>query len=559
MQDRSLGNEFTNLFRRIQTLEEEIQSIRSQLATTHAGNRLVATTIVGIVPPGGGGTGYTTGSGPTIQPFINNTGGALEDGDVVVLDPTGTRLINTTTTPADILVIGVVRDLNTAGPFAAAAETPVMLLGNNATVKVTGAVAAGDYLQASASAGEAESAGATPDDGVFAIAETAFAGPGSGTVSAFIYGIDSLGGGGSVPTGGTTGQALMKDSATNFDASWHDVEDVATAETDASLVLAPDGAGGVEFRAENSGALPVGMTFQNEVKAWPPLVPIGAGFDLVTNAQWWADEATPTTKATAVPSSGEAGLDAKFTDVIKCVTDAANEGFRQRYTYADEPRVKSGAKLSALIWVATTGGGTGITAQLRNSDATFTSFTSIATDGDWSLLSIANHTCAGTYVELVITKDASGTFYAGGPITVMLGTIGVMLPPRKTVQRWYDGDDDLPTIKTLTGIGDEVTWTDIDVTSVTSNLACRAYIQSTITEATSANRFDLGFRRNGSAGTPAPVQINITQGAVAELAITLSEQLLDDAQIFEYYLDRNGGATTLDFGVIYLRGWEEWE
>lgn len=204
MQDRSLGDEFGNLYRRIQTLEEQIQAIRSQLATTHAGNRLVGNTIIGVLPPGGGGTGYTTGSGPTIQPFINNTGGALEDGDVVVLDPTGIRLINTTTTPADILAIGVVRDVRAVGPFAAAAETPVMLLGSNATVKVTGAVAAGDYLQTSASAGEAESAGVTMAEGSFAIAETAFAGPGSGEVAAFIFGIEAMGSG---PTPGGSGSS----------------------------------------------------------------------------------------------------------------------------------------------------------------------------------------------------------------------------------------------------------------------------------------------------------------------------------------------------------------
>jgi hypothetical protein len=109
LQDRSLGDEFQNLYRRIQTLEEQIEAVRSQLASTHAGNRLVANTIIGVVPPGGGGTGYTTGSGPTIQPFINNTGGAVEDGDVVVAGPTGLRLINTTTTPADIFAIGIVR------------------------------------------------------------------------------------------------------------------------------------------------------------------------------------------------------------------------------------------------------------------------------------------------------------------------------------------------------------------------------------------------------------------------------------------------------------------
>lgn len=58
---------------------------------------------------------------------------------------------------------------------------------------------------------------------------------------------------GTIPNGGTTGQALAKDSGADGDFDWHDIEDLATAETDDSLVLAPDGAGGVEFRAETGG------------------------------------------------------------------------------------------------------------------------------------------------------------------------------------------------------------------------------------------------------------------------------------------------------------------
>lgn len=53
--------------------------------------------------------------------------------------------------------------------------------------------------------------------------------------------------GSGVPDGGTTGQALVKDSGADGDASWHDIEDLATAEMDDSLVLKPDGAGGVAF------------------------------------------------------------------------------------------------------------------------------------------------------------------------------------------------------------------------------------------------------------------------------------------------------------------------
>lgn len=58
-----------------------------------------------------------------------------------------------------------------------------------------------------------------------------------------------------LPDGGTTGQALLKDSGTDGDASWHNIEDIATAETDDTLRLAPDGAGGVEFVAGGSGGI----------------------------------------------------------------------------------------------------------------------------------------------------------------------------------------------------------------------------------------------------------------------------------------------------------------
>lgn len=56
-----------------------------------------------------------------------------------------------------------------------------------------------------------------------------------------------------LPDGGTEGQVLIKDSGADGDASWGNIEGIATAETDDTLVLAPDGAGGVEFRAEAGG------------------------------------------------------------------------------------------------------------------------------------------------------------------------------------------------------------------------------------------------------------------------------------------------------------------
>lgn len=57
---------------------------------------------------------------------------------------------------------------------------------------------------------------------------------------------------GTIPIGGTTGQALAKNSGADGDIDWHDIEDLATAETDDTLVLKPDGAGGVAFGTQSS-------------------------------------------------------------------------------------------------------------------------------------------------------------------------------------------------------------------------------------------------------------------------------------------------------------------
>lgn len=63
---------------------------------------------------------------------------------------------------------------------------------------------------------------------------------------------------------GEDGQLHVKDSAgavTGIGGAVADILDLDTAETDDTLVLAPDGAGGVEFRAEAGGGLDTGTTF----------------------------------------------------------------------------------------------------------------------------------------------------------------------------------------------------------------------------------------------------------------------------------------------------------
>lgn len=295
--------------------------------------------------------------------------------------------------------------------------------------------------------------------------------------------------------------------------------------------------------------------FQNEIMGWEPLVPDNT--DLVTANQWFDTVGTPTTEATVVLVAGEAGLDEKFERVLKCVTDAANEGFKQTYTYADQPRLKLGKIVSALVWVATTAGGSGITAKLVNSDATETAGTVVETDGDFSLIAIQNHTLAGTSCALQVTKDASGTFYAY-PVSLHLGKVPMALPPRGT--RWVDKSDPV-VVKDLSGLGDEATWTDIDVTADASPLAVRARLLTNIMDVTAGDGFDLAFRRNGSTAAVGNTTVVNTHPTVTGTVRIANEHtmLLDDAQIFEYHLDRWAGAGTLSEGFVLLRAYEVWE
>lgn len=65
--------------------------------------------------------------------------------------------------------------------------------------------------------------------------------------------------GAGVPAGGTAGQRLAKIDGTDYNTEWvnasgeTEILDIPTAETNTALVLAPNGVGGVEFRAETGG------------------------------------------------------------------------------------------------------------------------------------------------------------------------------------------------------------------------------------------------------------------------------------------------------------------
>ena len=102
--------------------------------------------------------------------LTNKSGGALAAGDVVILDSTNDNAVTTTATASLTGVKGVAMEaiaINAAGRIAMAGKV---------TVATTGTVNRGDYLETSAVAGKAQSAGTSPTGKTFARASTAASG-----------------------------------------------------------------------------------------------------------------------------------------------------------------------------------------------------------------------------------------------------------------------------------------------------------------------------------------------------------------------------------------------
>jgi hypothetical protein len=128
-----------------------------------------------------------------VKDFTNGHGSNLVLGDVVRLKTSSASTIEKAASLSDTGILGVV---SKTGPFANGSATPVLLAGYHGAIKVTGSVAEGDYLRASATAGTAQVA-TTPAIGTFARAVDAASG---GFVKAVVFDriLNASGGGGGV-------------------------------------------------------------------------------------------------------------------------------------------------------------------------------------------------------------------------------------------------------------------------------------------------------------------------------------------------------------------------
>lgn len=162
----------------------EIRALKLKLDNIATAGGIRETSVVGVSPPGSGGTGTTQSILGAVTIWQNNSGATRNPGDVVVWD--GDRLFDVTSTQGSTGIIGVVSD---DGAIPAGANAHIRHTGYQAIVNTQGVVAIGDYLQTSPTPGRAMRARTAKSTGVFGIALTASAG-GASTVTAFLMGAD---------------------------------------------------------------------------------------------------------------------------------------------------------------------------------------------------------------------------------------------------------------------------------------------------------------------------------------------------------------------------------
>lgn len=450
-----------------------------------------------------------------VQTLTNQSGGAVIAGDVVIVSAANDESFTTTTSAAyNSTRVGVAQE-----SIAAAATGRILLEGYAPLVNVSASATRGHYLLTHTVAKQA-----TSQAGYAAGAFGQILKAGT-TPSAMIFPVAQVGSAGVTRSGSTTDGHLAVWNGSNADSI-------------------KDG-GAIGAVGDMTWAAVQASQLVNEIKGWPPVVQPDS--DLVTLNLWWDDVATPTTKATAVDVAGEAGITETFELALKCVGDGAGDGLQQTWTYADEPRLKSGRVMSALLAIWSVGG-ISITAKLVNSDASETAASAV-TAAAWTIVEIPNHTLAGTTVSLQVTAGAAGTFYVV-PLGANIGARGFALRPRG-LRRVNVG-----TASVLSGVDPGgADFTDLDLTTQTSPLAVMVEIQCLYSNSAAVN-IDVFARRNGSTETSYPAAVLRNQVASIYMSgIKLVD--CDDNQIIEW--KTNAAAGNAESLFLSINGWWEWE
>lgn len=298
------------------------------------------------------------------------------------------------------------------------------------------------------------------------------------------------------------------------------------------------GSGDVAFSALQASQL------VNEFKGWQPIVPDNSDLDALK--LWWRKIGTPTVAPTVVDVAG-AGLTATYKRAIKVQAAAANDGMKQTWTYANEPRLKSGRKLSVLlaIWSVSS---VSVTAKLVNSDASHTDASAV-TAAAWTIVEVPNHTLAGSSCNLEITAGAAGTFYVV-PLGANVGARAFALPDRPL--RFVDKDGGTTVVS---AVDPGSSWQTADCASATGPLAARV-VGIAEYQNTSAAGNQLKLRRKGASVGNVVAATLMSNQDTSHFVYQRVEQWTDDAQCFEYIGSGFAGdSETVNFSAT---GYWEW-
>lgn len=262
--------------------------------------------------------------------------------------------------------------------------------------------------------------------------------------------------------------------------------------------------------------------------------------------EWW-EEGDAHATLTEVDVAGE-GITETYARAHKVVTDGDGAYSYQRYTYADQPRIKSGRKLSAIFAVWSVGGKA---ARIRlQSSVGSLGVSSDTTTAGWTILKVEGVTLNGTYVDIRCECDTGTAYFV--PLGINIGEKAVPLRPRGLKFRSC-----MPVLVVdLTGSG-PTEFADLDVSANTSNLAVLAELMGVLRHIISSQTYAICVRQNGASQTdPNLLSIVISYG---NRAIGTRSCFLDDQQIFEWQLVRMEGTANLASGMLNLIGWWEWE
>lgn len=284
--------------------------------------------------------------------------------------------------------------------------------------------------------------------------------------------------------------------------------------------------------------LPDDTQLVNLVKNYPSLEGAdGSGPD------WWGIYSNST--LTEEDALGEGLHPAPNERILKVVTTAVDVGAYQNYVPANEPALQaSSSVVSAGAWVYVVTAGT-LTMRLYDSVTGSLGSATTTTTGGWVYLDILNKTIGANTLYFDFIHSTSATFYVANPV-LNIGSTVIPWRPRGLVFKNSAGG-------TLLSAGSATSWTDVDATSYTSNLAVLIEMSMRQENYNDGNYYLAWMRPNGSSlsadnGTLVSCQRKLEDGFCRAL------QLMDDGQIFEYiHTGTHGGLS------LYARGYYEWE